>query len=90
MTYQWTQSQLDELYAAKKFDEIDKAREEGRWDALLGVPADDLKVLDFARAGGLLGDHEVHELTRLRRHDLITQAADEHRIVGMNTGATDV
>lgn len=62
-------------------DAIDDARLAGRCDALLGVPPEDVALLDRARHGtDPLNDTDVERLSALGRHELILTAAAADRI----------
>lgn len=60
---------------------INEARLAGRCDALLGVPAEDVALLDRARHGTDPLDHtDLERLSALGKHDLILAAAAADRI----------
>jgi len=74
-----TDHQLDNL-AGMTPAQIDQAHRAGRLDALMGVPADDVAVLDKARTGQTLTLSDVAHLARLGRPDLIDEAERTQRI----------
>lgn len=59
---------------------IVEAKAAGRLDALLGVPAADVELLDRARNGGTLTRPDLARLNRLGRPDLVVSAHEEDRI----------
>jgi hypothetical protein len=77
MPDQLSRRELDGLDA----DAIVKARREGRLDNLLGVPAEQVELMDRAR-NGVISRADVQELAKLGRHDLIVAAHKETRIKG--------
>lgn len=71
-------------------EQIEDAHNSGRLDSLLGMPADDVAVLDRARAGeDDLTHSDVQRLKELNRHDLIAQALDNGRLNNLTNGEVE-
>jgi hypothetical protein len=86
VTAQLTAADLTRLTAERKHNEIEQARTEGRLDALLGVPPEQIALLDRAR-NGRVDVTDVQALAALRRHDLIDEARATDRITYDDSGA---
>lgn len=80
-----TAYQIDNLEGMTP-EQIDEAHRAGRLDALTGVPAADVAVLDKARTGQHITTADVAHLRRLGRPDLITAAHTEGRIITTTEG----
>lgn len=78
---QVTPADLERMYAAKQYNQIEQARLDGRLSTLMGVPEPERDALDHARAGGNLTPAQVHTLYNARRYDDIEQATREGRII---------
>jgi hypothetical protein len=78
---QVTLTDLEQMYAAKKYDQIEQARLDGRLNTIMGVPQPEREALEHAQSGGNLSAAQVHELYSARRYDVIEQAAREGRII---------
>ncbi len=76
---QLSDDDVHRLYQEKRFNEIAAAQAEGRLDRLLGVPDEDIALVDYARWGELDAD-DIRDLTALRRPDLIEAARIDGRI----------
>lgn len=75
--HQLTDAHLSDMTPA----EIVAAKHAGRLDLLLGVPADDVAVLDRARHGSdPLETTDVQRLLQLGAHHLIVAARESGRI----------
>lgn len=82
MAEQMTADELRKLSQAGDHEAIVRARAEGRLDTIMGMPAEDVRVLERGRTGTLKADDLKH-LRKLRREDLIVRARAEGRIAGM-------
>ena len=68
---QLTRDDEQALARARRHADIEAAREAGRLDALLGVPADQIELVARARNLEPVTRAELAELNRLGRHDLV-------------------
>ena len=78
MTEQWTSDQLEAAYKARKYEQIDQARQSGELNVLMGGTAPH-------EPGAILTDDDVHHLYAERRYDEIDKARVEGRIASMTT-----
>lgn len=72
---------LERLRKMHREDLIEKAREEGRLDRLLGLSAEDVNLIGRASSpSGRLDVSDLKRLEQLRRHDLILAAHRAGRV----------
>jgi hypothetical protein len=79
MTHQLTTDDLSRLTKERKYHEIEQARMDGRLDRVLGVPEEQIALLDNARSG-TIDAADAAALNRLGRHDLVDAAREAGRI----------
>jgi hypothetical protein len=79
MSQQLTAEDVHRLYTERRYGDIVEAHKAGHLRRLLGVPEDQIALLDRATTG-MLGRRDLTRLQRLGRHDLIEHARLAGRI----------
>jgi hypothetical protein len=77
---QLSREDVQRLAQQGKHDEIEKARVEGRLARILGVPEDDVALVDRATyTTEPLSREDLHRLNQLGKHDLVLEAFRDGR-----------